>query len=115
MDDAALVGASERPADLREDRDGRSKRQLAVAAHAIVEIFPLEQLHDDEGTPFEHSVVEHLDNVRALHACRSGGLSGEPSFAVGVSHEVPREEFDDHFCLQACMLGDPDFAHASRP
>ncbi len=113
VDDAALVRLGQGARQLRDDRDDLARSHRPAGAQVVLEVAPLEQLHDDVGRALgRDAVVEGLHDVRALDLGSGGGLAGEAGGGLGALEQVAGHELDDDLRAKRLVLRDP---HGSHP
>ncbi len=115
VDDAELVRARERLADLDEDAARVFEADLFAAAQAHLEVLAVEQLHDDVGDFRDgRREIQDAHDVRAFDSRGKLGFCAEARDAAGIFRQILRHELHGDGRVEPQVLGDPDVAHAAR-
>ena len=113
MHDAALVRGVERVGDLRGDGQRLDERNRA-AREPCLEVFALDQFHDEDGR--SSAVLEAVDggNVGVIQCRECPRFTLEACAALRISGGIVRQDFQRDVALQPGIAGAIDLAHAAR-
>jgi hypothetical protein len=114
MDDVDGVGLGESTAGLRDEGHRFWDVEPVRSSQAPPEIFPLQQLHDDEAPPLlREAIVENVDHVRAVDARDRRGLSREPGADIVRAGPARLEKLDGHFSIERQVVRLPNAGHSA--
>jgi hypothetical protein len=91
--------------------------QSTCAAKTVIQVFPLEKLHDQVGLTGVHDAeVERLDDVRKMsQPGRHLGLSAEKRDSLLVQRELARHDLESDLLVEMETGGFVDIAHSALP
>jgi len=112
MNDPAMVGISERVANLLDDAQLVDQQQLPARADQLVHGFATDELHDDEGHSVFVAEIVDGDNVRVLQDAGLG-LAVKTLQHLRLAREALGQRLDGHLAADALVLGAVNNAHAS--
>ena len=115
VDDPRLVRLVERAAHRDEDGKRPLHRERPLGAHRLVQVLPLEELHDDVERPVvELAEHEHLHGVRVRELAHRPRLAPEAGHEVLPVRELGMEDLHAHHPVHLGLERLVDRAHAAR-
>src|ERR1019366_3613436 len=102
VDDALGVSCGKRRGCLLDHAERNPCWQSTCAAKTVIQVFPLEKLHDQVGLTGVHDAeVERLDDVRKMsQPGRHLGLSAEKRDSLLVQRELARHDLESDLLVE---------------
>ncbi len=115
MDDAALMGVSERIRDVAHDSSRLVDRERAVLVQQLRDIVARDVRHHEENDAALLVDRVDVDDVRVVELRGHLGLAQEPGLDFAAERQFGWQYFDGDRALQTPIFGAIDDPHAAAP